>query len=167
MKYRKKPVIIEAVQWTGDFDKLKEHSWIREAIEKVFIRSYYASINDPPRALLIDTLEGEMTAKLGDFIILGVKGEIYPCREDIFKMTYESAEGKEGEAAILKAVHQMGVPSLEPDTFEAFEHILNVLAKTRHIEVEFEGLNQPDKTTHVDLPECWEQLSIFVGAIKR
>jgi len=138
MKYRKKPVVIDAVQWSGDVEALKEHEWIREAIEKkVVIQSYYAGIKDPPRVLLIDTLEGEMIAKLGDFIIRGVKGEIYPCKKDIFEMTYESAEGKEGEAAILKAVHQMGVPSLGPDTFDEFERILNVLARTRHIDVEF------------------------------
>ena len=83
MKYRKKPVVIEAVQLTdATFDAPHPNP---EHIPGV--------IYDPVlRCAFIDTLEGRMTASLGDFIITGVKGERYPCKPDIFAATYEAAE---------------------------------------------------------------------------
>lgn len=86
MKYRKKPVVIEAIKWSGynqksmvDFMEL-----IRGSGEKEFRFD-----NDN---LIIHTLEGEMKVQSGDYIIKGVKGEIYPCKPDIFKETYEEIE---------------------------------------------------------------------------
>ena len=75
-KFQKKPVIIEAVQFTGDnVDFIKEFT------------NYNSSIcNDE---LNIHTLEGNMIARVGDWIIKGVKGEFYPCKPDIFENTYE------------------------------------------------------------------------------
>ena len=79
MKYRKKPVVIEAMEWTGDNDRE-----IREFIgEDAFLKE---------GNLFIKTLEGEMRAALGDFIIKGVSGEFYPCKPDIFEATYEVAK---------------------------------------------------------------------------
>ena len=80
-KYRKIPVIIEAFQWTGGPDQIEDPKWICDAIESgdVSFESY---------DMLIQTLEGTMRAKSGDFIIQGVNGEIYPCKPDIFKKTY-------------------------------------------------------------------------------
>lgn len=80
MKYRKKPVVIEAVKWTGE-------NW--DEIE--LFSPYGISYNYPAsrRSLSIKTLEGEMTAECGDWIIKGVKGEFYPCKPDIFEATYE------------------------------------------------------------------------------
>lgn len=75
MKYRKKPVEIDAIQWTGD-NKLE-----------IFDFCNMSYIND--QELRIQTLEGSMIASVGDYIIKGVKGEFYPCREDIFLLTYE------------------------------------------------------------------------------
>jgi hypothetical protein len=75
-KYRKKPVIIEAIQWTGN--NVKE---VREFIGyNGFVKGDYVDIG---------TLEGPMAASLGDYIIKGVKNEIYPCKPDIFEQTYE------------------------------------------------------------------------------
>ncbi len=77
-KYRKKPVVIEAVQFTGDN---------QEEIE-----SFMGKKNEAITAsqvIHITTLEGVMTASKGDFIIKGVKGEFYPCKPDIFEATYE------------------------------------------------------------------------------
>ena len=77
-KYKKKPVIIEAVQWTGE-----NHKEIDEFItmaNRTKIGSTKISIN---------TLEGIMTADIGDYIIKGVQGEFYPCKPDIFEQTYE------------------------------------------------------------------------------
>lgn len=80
MKYRKKPVVIDAMLWVGD---------LRAAM--AFITVDF-SVDDLTRALYIPTLEGEMRADLGDWIIKGVKGEFYPCRDDIFEATYEEVD---------------------------------------------------------------------------
>jgi hypothetical protein len=75
MKYRKKPVEIDAIQWTGD-NKLE-----------IFDFCNMSYINN--QELRIQTLEGSMIASVGDYIIKGVKGEFYPCKPDIFELTYE------------------------------------------------------------------------------
>lgn len=75
-KYVKKPVIIEAIQWTGE--NLSE-------IDK-FVQ---AKVQKRALVLIIPTLEGKMRASLGDYIIKGVNGEFYPCKPDIFDKTYE------------------------------------------------------------------------------
>lgn len=75
MKYRKKPVEIDAIQWTGD-NKLE-----------IFDFCNMSYITD--QELRIQTLEGSMIADKGDYIIKGVKGEFYPCKPDIFELTYE------------------------------------------------------------------------------
>lgn len=78
-KYRKKPVVIEAVRWTGkNFDEVAELG------DDVFVS--YGTEN---AHLEIKTLEGRMTASLGDWVIRGIKGEVYPCKDDIFRATYE------------------------------------------------------------------------------
>ena len=81
-KFRKKPVVIEAVQITNaTFDAPHPNP---EHIQGL--------IYDPvQRAVFIKTLEGEMRGDLGDWIITGVKGERYPCKPDIFQATYEPA----------------------------------------------------------------------------
>ncbi len=88
MKFRKKPVLVEAFQWTGNKDQKEDPVWIVEAIKqgKVFFTKETPNINTQMK---IDTLEGLMTASLGDWIILGIMGEIYPCKPDIFEKTYE------------------------------------------------------------------------------
>jgi hypothetical protein len=85
-KYRKKPVVIEAMPFTGDnlADCLV---WAlgteREAAERC---------QEMGLPLFIPTLEGEMKANPGDFIIRGVAGEFYPCKPDIFAATYEAVD---------------------------------------------------------------------------
>jgi hypothetical protein len=79
-QYRKKPVVIEAVQWQGgDADGII--SWVGQQ------QIRFAGTGDSK--LVIDTLEGPITASVGDWIIKGVKGEFYPCKPDIFDATYE------------------------------------------------------------------------------
>lgn len=82
MKYRKKPIVIEAVQITdATFDDDHPNP---EHIPGV--------IYDPvKRQAIVNTLEGVMVGCLGDWLITGINGEIYPCKDDIFKATYESA----------------------------------------------------------------------------
>lgn len=79
MKYRKKPVEVEAIEWTG-------HN-LNEVYE--FVGYPRFEYNTGLDKLSIHTLEGTMEANTGDFIIKGVKGEFYPCKPDIFAMTYE------------------------------------------------------------------------------
>lgn len=89
-KYRKKPVVIEAIQWDGSPAAL---AW---AIEHGGDRGIQVPYPCPPGASLkIRTLEGVMTANPGDWIIQGVAGELYPCKAEIFAQTYEQA--KEGD----------------------------------------------------------------------
>ena len=90
-KFRKKPVVIEAVRWIGsnlreviDFTGLHPSAakWTWEQYEEVVLTS----------GLKIFTLEGPLIASVGDWIIKGVKGEFYPCKPDIFEATYEPAD---------------------------------------------------------------------------
>lgn len=84
MKYKKKPVVIDAIQFKDDPDTLIE---IQEFMGGGELRISYANPDNP--VLKIETLEGVMEASVGDFIIRGVKGEYYPCKPDIFEQTYE------------------------------------------------------------------------------
>lgn len=88
-KYRKKPVVIEAFQWTGGPDQIEAPVWACEAIRAGAVR--FERLGTPEVSLLIDTLEGTHRANQGDWIIQGVKGELYPCKPDIFAATYEPA----------------------------------------------------------------------------
>jgi len=91
MKFRKKPVVIEACQFNV---ALGCPPWLTEALHKPWGMEGAAKIgNIGGRVVLgICTLEGIMEANVGDWIIQGVKGEIYPCKPDIFEATYEPAE---------------------------------------------------------------------------
>ena len=80
MKYRKKPVVIEAIQL--DESTLSQDEIIRWSDNKI--------LKGPDGSLIIPTLEGNMRAVSGDFVIRGVKGEYYPCKPDIFYATYET-----------------------------------------------------------------------------
>lgn len=93
--YRNKPVKREAKQWTGD-----------NATEIMLFVGRNLKVSRPPHSmevdkdnipneaytLIIPTLEGDMTASKGDYIIEGIKGEFYPCKPDIFELTYELVE---------------------------------------------------------------------------
>lgn len=89
-KFRKKPVVVEAIQWTGS--NLEE---IRNFVGSDLIEDYmeFFDIKRTLKKMLvdiaIDTLEGTMRVDYGDYIIKGVKGEFYPCKSDIFLVTYE------------------------------------------------------------------------------
>lgn len=90
-KYRKKPVVVEAIRWTGS--NLEE---IRNFVGNDLIENYIEHF-DIERALIkqtlvgiaINTLEGTKMVNYGDYIIKGVQGELYPCKPDIFLKTYE------------------------------------------------------------------------------
>ena len=86
MKYRKKPVVVEAVQFTDAEESILKLSEL--GLDPV--RIDYADTDSP--ILKIETLEGLMIAAKGDYIIKGVQGEFYPCKPDIFAETYEEAK---------------------------------------------------------------------------
>lgn len=87
-KFRKKPVVIEAFLWTGGPDQTEDPVWICDAIREGKV--FFDKNRSEGVTMKIKTLEGEMTASRGDYIIQGVNGEIYPCKPDIFNKTYEA-----------------------------------------------------------------------------
>lgn len=88
MRYRNKPVVIEAFQLILGADMAKWPDWFREAIAKGKARPHPTEIT----LVLIDTTEGTMTAGAGDWIIKGVEGELYPCKPSVFAATYVPAD---------------------------------------------------------------------------
>ena len=76
-KFRKKAVVIDAFQWTGDHDQREDPKWVLDSISE---QEIYFSDNK----MRIGTLEGIMTAEVGDYIIKGIMGEVYPCKPNIF-----------------------------------------------------------------------------------
>lgn len=84
LKYRKKPIVVDAIQYTGmNFKEILEFIGGDDERDKISIHQNH---------IFIKTLEGDMKAESGDFIIKGVKGEFYPCKPDIFYETYEVVE---------------------------------------------------------------------------
>lgn len=93
-KFRKKPVVIEAVQYTGQTMPVEAvPNWL---VDAMFDRTVLPSHDDAVKELYIETLEGRMTVSVGDWIIQGVKGELYPCKPDIFAATYDHLPTQEG-----------------------------------------------------------------------
>jgi hypothetical protein len=93
MRYRKKPVVIDAFQ-LQDPDKHADavedlHAWAGE--------HGFTNWSSDEEGIVIVTLEGDMLARPGDWIIKGVKGEFYPCKPDIFAATYDPVEERGGE----------------------------------------------------------------------
>ncbi len=88
-KFRKKPVVIEAFKFTGDHNQKEDPEWIIDAIRRGDVSFGYDQDN-VLTGMIIKTLEGWMEASIGDFVIQGIKGEIYPCKPDIFEATYEA-----------------------------------------------------------------------------
>lgn len=79
-KFRKKPIVIDAVQF------LPEH---KESVREIQHLGFSVSYSDGRAVIKIQTLEGEMTASEGDWLIKGLRGEFYPCKPDIFDKSYE------------------------------------------------------------------------------
>jgi len=94
-RYRKRPVEVEAVQWDGTAEGATPIiNWILDSDATATYRCSNPvrcaqNDGDTPHSISIRTLEGEMRANVGDWIIRGVKGEFYPCKPDIFRQTHE------------------------------------------------------------------------------
>lgn len=90
MKFRKKPVVVEAVKFQPN-----EHMPFSETLW--WLEEAFALGNvmwETKDSLIISTFEGDELVSDGDYIIRGIKGELYPCKPDIFEKTYEKVEGK-------------------------------------------------------------------------
>lgn len=88
MRYRKKPLVIEAIKFEDTDECLMALS---DDLGLDPVRVDYADKGNP--IIKIDTLEGEMTGRVGDYVIKGIRGEFYLCKADIFEATYEAVEG--------------------------------------------------------------------------
>ena len=89
MKYQKKPVIVKAFIYDGDLNSDGQYyvpQWAVDAFEAGVM--YYDLVDATPSELFIKTLEGSHYVSVGDYIIQGIRGELYACKPDIFKETY-------------------------------------------------------------------------------
>jgi len=100
-KYRKRPVVIEAMHFAGDtYDTVPVYQWVEANTQGSFdvndptapVPASGVSIDAATGFMVIATLEGVMQVKLGDYVIKGVQGEFYPCKPDIFEATYEALQ---------------------------------------------------------------------------
>lgn len=91
-KFRKIPVVIEAVQWDGiNLQEIK--NFVGDDLQYTICDTAWEAGKGRPHVdMKIKTLEGDMKAQVGDYIIKGVKGEFYPCKPDVFELTYELVE---------------------------------------------------------------------------
>ncbi len=85
MKYRKKPVVIEAYQWLNQDDG-EIFVWLNEG------NAHWGRAGSDNEGMYISTLEGRMYCAKGDWLIKGIKNEFYPCKPDIFEATYEPVQ---------------------------------------------------------------------------
>jgi len=98
VRFRKRPIEIEAIQWDGTADgAVPIIDWILSGEATAsFVCSdpdrCVAYDGDTQHTIVIRTLEGDMAASLGDYVIKGIRGEFYPCKADIFEATYERVE---------------------------------------------------------------------------
>ena len=83
-KWRKKPVVIEAMEWKGD--NIAEIQHFMQDNPPIYVGRQFSNADD---FLMIHTLEGDHIANIGDFIIRGILGEYYSCKNEIFHLTYE------------------------------------------------------------------------------
>ncbi len=98
-QFRKKPVVIEAFQITretrasnADWPSWLHEAWLKEHAEPGSLYPSQHPNSDGTDELKIHTLEGDHLVSFGDWIIQGVKGELYPCKPDIFEATYDAVE---------------------------------------------------------------------------
>ncbi len=102
LRFRKKPVVVEAVQWAGDNP---EEIVMFMHPEKPRYMDQFSNADD---LMGIETLEGLMVANKGDWIIKGIQGEFYPCKPDIFEATYEPAGAQTVPVGAMEAAYREG-----------------------------------------------------------
>lgn len=157
IKFRKKPVVIEAVCWTG----LNLHEVITFTDGPPQVRSHHAGMmwdnySDLVRreGLKIYTLEGVMSASIGDWIIKGVNGEFYPCKPDIFAATYEKAD-----APVAQPVE---VPE---ELLSIAERLVDRYIANKGTQSEFIACLTPERST-VGTGGVWDDWKALDAALK-
>lgn len=85
--YRKKPLVIEAFRWTGDAMQQEDPEWAIEALRDG--RMWFKADGSGTVRIWVQTREGPLCGSLGDWIIKGIEGELYPCSDSVFAATYE------------------------------------------------------------------------------
>jgi len=118
IKYRKKPVVIEAVQFLGFSDDTgqvmfsERPDWLTRAFGKTIL---FFGLRD---TLAIVTLDGDRIASTGDYIIQGVKGELYPCKPDIFDLTYEPVDSPNENERLQAEIETLKARVAEKDAIK-------------------------------------------------
>jgi len=94
VRYRKKPVVVEAFQWQPQNDHAAAWpQWAVEALAQYPNIGYLRAIQQDGRNVLeVRTLEGKVWAREGDWVVRGVEGELYPVKDSVFRATYEPGE---------------------------------------------------------------------------
>lgn len=96
MRFRKKPVEVEAMQWDGTLESIRVIcDWTNRDRSEDPNVDYLTNADagfTAPFNVLVHTLEGAMQVKPGDWVVQGIKGEFYPCKPDIFALTYEALD---------------------------------------------------------------------------
>ena len=116
-KFVKKPVVIEAIQYNGENIEAIE-DFVGKKLSTVMASDVYVK-------LIIPTLEGYMKASKGDYIIKGIKGELYPCKPDVFKSTYNVVEDNNG---ILSEGEKRVRKSFNPSALKRVENFKSITA---------------------------------------
>ena len=132
MKFRKKPVVIEAIQWTGDNV---------EEIGEFLAGVHWATAG---RNAIIPTREGDMAASPNDWIIKGVAGEFYPCKPDIFAATYEPEDARQsfpGHADTIEEITRILNERFRPDSIDV--HVAIGTPDTYEIELSSKSSGLP------------------------
>ena len=89
MKVRKKPIEVEAIQWTIKSGFIESTEWLIDAVRTGKLHMNISSITDNQVYWLVSTLEGDMCIGDKDWLIRGIDGELYPCKDNIFRKTYD------------------------------------------------------------------------------
>lgn len=158
MRFQKRPVQIEAFQWTASMDQAEDPEWIISAINDG--RVWFDRDSQYNVEMIICTLEGNMIAKPGDWIIKGVAGEIYPCKPEIFERTYTPVAYERPQGDIVDALRQEDSPHNQSLLDEAARVIERLRDALREIDA---GEGYPgtrmQQIAHESLASCFPAVS--------
>ena len=132
MKYRKKPVEVEAIQWNGiNLTEIKE--FVGNDLDyKILNIAWEVGLGIPHVIMHIHTLEGNHECKIGDYIIKGVNGEFYPCKPDVFEKTYEISSYTVNYSNIYeKAINTYGKSAQLDMVIEEMSELIKEICKKK------------------------------------
>ncbi|MDR3684753.1 MAG: hypothetical protein P4L11_13580 [Geothrix sp.] len=120
--FRMNSIVVEAFCWTGDIDQAEDSEWAIAAIKAGKIVFYM--VGSPEVRMIITAMEGVMEATPGDYIIKGVKGEIYPCKPDIFQIIYKPVDAQHPAERIQAAIRELILACANMEAIHAAQDIL-------------------------------------------